>query len=398
MKTFGVISRGLIGPIINKGDDIALIAADTLCNAVKEHNITLNERDILGITESVVARSQGNYANLEHIAVDVNSKMTDTTIGLVFPILSRNRFAPCLEGIAKTGKKIILVLSYPSDEVGNHLIAESAIYENSIDKTQKTFTVEEFHKTFGTTLHQFTGVDYLAYYASIMHTYNPESQIILSNNPTVVLDYTKSVIACDIHTRLQTKHILQKHGAHIVLGLDDILTKSVQGSGFNSKYGLLGSNKASDDSLKLFPENPQHIVERVQELVYQRTKVKIEVLVYGDGAFKDPQGKIWELADPVVSPAYTSGLKGTPNEVKLKYIADNLFADLPKEEQTKKIAAYIENHQKTNASNIDTIITEGTTPRQLTDLIGSLCDLTSGSGDKGTPFIFIQGYFDKFKI
>ena len=396
MKTFGTISRGLIAPIINKNDNIAEIAAETLLQAVKKDGITLHERDILAITESVVARAQGNYVTTEQIAADISKKFSDSTIAIVFPILSRNRFAPCLEGIARTGKKIVMLLSYPSDEVGNHLISDDLFYETEVNPREDVFTVETFHKEFGSTLHKFTGVDYLAYYESIMKTYNKDSFIVLANNPGEVLKYTSSVLACDIHTRERTKKLLKKAGATCVLGMDDIMTASVSGSGFNSKYGLLGSNKASDNSLKLFPENPQPIVEKIQKIVYDKTGVKIEVMVYGDGAFKDPVGKIWELADPVVSPAFTSGLRGTPNEIKLKYIADNLFADLPQAEQREKIAAYIAEHQRKAESNIDTIVTEGTTPRHLTDLIGSLCDLTSGSGDKGTPFIFIQGYFDKF--
>lgn len=397
MKTFGTISRGLIAPIINKGDDIATVAVETLLNAVKKENIKLREKDILAITESVLARSQGNYVSVDQIAEDISQKFSDDTIALVFPILSRNRFAPCLEGIAKTGKKIILILSYPSDEVGNHLISDDVFYGATVNPLADSFTVEEFHKKFGSTVHKFTGVDYLAYYESIIKSCNKDSFIILSNNPCVCLKYTKSVLVCDIHTRERTKKALKKSGATTVLGLDDIMTSSVSGSGFNSKYGLLGSNKASDNSLKLFPENPQPIVEKTQKLIYEKTGVKIEVMIYGDGAFKDPVGKIWELADPVVSPAFTDGLKGTPNEVKLKYIADNLFSGLEKEEQKAKISEYIAEHQRKAESNIDSIVTEGTTPRHLTDLIGSLCDLTSGSGDKGTPFIFIQGYFDKFQ-
>lgn len=397
MKTFGTISRGLIAPIINNGDDIAQIAAQTLLKAVETEHIQLHAKDILAITESVVARSQGNYVTIDQIACDVAEKVKDNTLAVVFPILSRNRFAPCLDGIAKTGKKLVMILSYPSDEVGNHLIDQTVFDDSDINPWADTFTVDEFHKKFGSTVHKFTGVDYLQYYSDIMHQYNKDSFILLSNNPKEAAKYAQAALVCDIHTREHTKKILKKAGLTTVLGMDDLMTSSVNGSGFNSKYGLLGSNKASDNSLKLFPENPQPIVEKAQKIIFDKTGVRIEVMVYGDGAFRDPVGKIWELADPVVSPAYTAGLKGTPNEIKLKYIADNFFADLPEEEQAKKIAEYIAQHQASAGSNVNTIVTEGTTPRNLTDLIGSLCDLTSGSGDKGTPFIFIQGYFDKFQ-
>lgn len=397
MKTFGTISRGLIAPIISKGDDVASIAAETLLNAVEREGIELHSTDILALTESVVARAQGNYATMEQIAQDIDAKFSDDTLALVFPILSRNRFAPCLEGIAKTGKKLVVILSYPSDEVGNQLIDATLLEDSGCNPLADSFTVAEFHEKFGSTVHRFTGVDYLQYYNEIIKAHNKDSFIVLSNNAKDCLKYTKSVLTCDIHTRNHTKAILKKAGGKIVLGLDDILTAPVAGSGFNSKYGLLGSNKASDDSLKLFPENPQPIVDKVQKIVFDKTGIMIEVMVYGDGAFRDPVGKIWELADPVVSPAYTKGLSGTPNEIKLKYIADNLFPNLPKDEQAKKIAAYIADHQKKSETNINVLFSEGTTPRQLTDLIGSLCDLTSGSGDKGTPFIFIQGYFDKYQ-
>ncbi|MEL3903882.1 MAG: coenzyme F420-0:L-glutamate ligase [Treponemataceae bacterium] len=397
MKTFGTISRGLIAPIISKGDDVASIAAETLLNAVAREGIELHSTDILALTESVVARAQGNYATMEQIAQDIDAKFSDDTLALVFPILSRNRFAPCLEGIAKTGKKLVVILSYPSDEVGNQLIDATLLEDSGCNPLADSFTVAEFHEKFGSTVHRFTGVDYLQYYNEIIKAHNKDSFIVLSNNAKDCLKYTKSVLTCDIHTRNHTKAILKKAGGKTVLGLDDILTAPVAGSGFNSKYGLLGSNKASDDSLKLFPENPQPIVDKVQKIVFDKTGIMIEVMVYGDGAFRDPVGKIWELADPVVSPTYTKGLSGTPNEIKLKYIADNLFPNLPKDEQAKKIAAYIADHQKKSETNINVLFSEGTTPRQLTDLIGSLCDLTSGSGDKGTPFIFIQGYFDKYQ-
>lgn len=397
MKSFGTISRGLIAPIINKGDDIALVAVETLLNTVEREGIKLRDKDILGLTESVVARAQGNYATTEQIAEDVVAKFEADTIALIFPIMSRNRFAPCLEGIAKTGKKLVVVLSYPADEMGNHLIDDALLESVVVNPLTDSFTISEFNAKFGSTVHKFTGVDYLSYYDEIIKKYNKASFILLSNNAKDCLKYTKAVLVCDVHSRVHTKALLKNAGATQVLGLDDILTEPVSGSGFNSKYGLLGSNKASDNSLKLFPENPQPIVERIQKLIFDKTGIKIEVLVYGDGAFKDPVGKIWELADPVVGLAFTEGLAGTPNEIKLKYIADNLFSHLPKAEQAKKIAEYIDEHQKKHKSNKNEITSEGTTPRQLTDLIGSLCDLTSGSGDKGTPFIFIQGYFDKYQ-
>lgn len=397
MKSFGTISRGLIAPIINKGDDIAVIAVETLLNAVEREGIKLQNRDILGLTESVVARAQGNYATTDQIAQDIVAKFDADTIALIFPIMSRNRFAPCLEGIAKTGKKLVVVLSYPADEVGNHLIDDALLESAEVNPLTDSFTISEFKAKFGSTVHKFTGVDYLNYYDEIIKKHNKDSFVLLSNNAKDALKYTKAVLVCDVHTRTQTKALLKKAGATQVLGLADILTESVSGSGFNSKYGLLGSNKASDNSLKLFPENPQPIVEKIQKLVFDKTGVKIEVLVYGDGAFKDPVGKIWELADPVVALAFTAGLSGTPNEIKLKYIADNLFPHLPQAEQAKKITEYIEQHQKKSERSKNEITSEGTTPRQLTDLIGSLCDLTSGSGDKGTPFIFIQGYFDKYQ-
>lgn len=397
MKTFGTISRGLIAPIISKGDDVAAVAAETLLKAVKAEGITLHTKDILALTESVVARAQGNYATMEQIAADINAKFADDTIALVFPILSRNRFAPCLEGIAQTGKKLVVLLSYPADEVGNHLIDYALLENSGYNPLTDSFTIEEFNAKFGSTVHRFTGVDYLQCYNEIIKAHNKDSFIILSNNPKDCLKYASSVLACDIHSRNHTKTVLKKAGAKKVLGLDDIMTESVLGSGFNKKYGLLGSNKASDNSLKLFPEDGQSIVDKVQKIIFDKTGVMIEVMIYGDGAFRDPVGKIWELADPVVAPAYTKGLSGTPNEIKLKYIADNLFPNLPREEQAKKIAAYISEHQKKAETNMNALFSEGTTPRQLTDLIGSLCDLTSGSGDKGTPFVFIQGYFDKFE-
>ncbi len=395
-KILGTISRGLIAPIINNGDDIAKIAVDTLLNASKVEGFSIEDKDILSITESVVARSQGNYATVEQIAADVKNKFKGDTIGLVFPILSRNRFAPCLEGIAMSGKKIVMMLSYPADEVGNHLIDPDVFEDFDVNPWADVFTLKEFREKFGEHKHKFTGIDYMGYYDEILKKYNKESYIILSNVAKEILTHTKSVLACDIHTRFRTKKQVKKYGAAEVLGLDEILNSSVDGSGYNSKYGLLGSNKASDNSVKLFPEHTQTVVDEVQKKILEATGKKIEVMIYGDGAFKDPAGKIWELADPVVSPAYTPGLEGTPNEVKLKYIADNMFNGLEPEEQKKQIELYIAEHQKKAEKTPDKMISEGTTPRQLTDLLGSFSDLTSGSGDKGTPFIFIKGYFDKY--
>ncbi len=397
MTTFvGTTSRGLIAPIIREGDDIASIAAETLLNAAKAENFTIKDRDILSVTESIVARAQGNYATADDIAADIKAKFGKSCIGLIFPILSRNRFAVCLEGIARSKNKLVIMLSYPSDEVGNHLIDPDVFEDSDVNPWTNSFTREEFRSKFGDHKHKFTGMDYIEYYDSIIKKHNPESFVILSNDPKKIIEYTDSVLACDIHTRNRTKKLLKKAGAKIVLGLDDILSSPVNGSGFNSDYGLLGSNKSGEDRIKLFPQNAQVIVDKIQAIIKEKTGKTIEVMVYGDGAFKDPIGKIWELADPVVSPAYTKGLEGKPNEVKLKYLADNNFKDLNEEEQKKKIAEYIEKHQKETASHIDSMESQGTTPRRLIDLIGSLSDLTSGSGDKGTPIIFIQGYFDKY--
>lgn len=395
-KFVGTTSRGLIAPIINEGDDIALIASETLLNAAKNEGFKINDKDILSVTESVVARSQGNYASADDIAKDIKEKFGSYPIGLIFPILSRNRFSVCLEGIARSKNKLIMMLSYPSDEVGNHLIDPDVFEDSDVNPWTNTFTHDEFRKQFGDHKHKFTGIDYIEYYESIMKKHNPDSFVILSNDPKKIIEHTKFCLTCDIHTRNRTKKLLKKAGAETVLGLDDILNKPVNGSGFNAEYGLLGSNKAGDDKIKLFPNNAQPIVERIQSIIKEKTGKTIEVMVYGDGAFKDPIGKIWELADPVVSPAYTKGLDGKPNEVKLKYLADNNFKGLSVEEQQKQIANYIEKHQKEASSKIDSMESQGTTPRRLIDLIGSLSDLTSGSGDKGTPIIFIQGYFDKY--
>ena len=396
-QKIGTVSRGLIAPIVHAGDDIAAIAVDTLLSAAQTEGFSIQDRDILAVTESIVARSQGNYASVDQIAADIRKKFGTEHIGLVFPILSRNRFAICLEGIAKAGNRLTLVLSYPSDEVGNRLMDPYAGKTEAINPWTDFFTAEDFIKRFGSYKHPFTGIDYIAFYSEIIKKHNPESSIVLANDPCAVLSATKYVLACDIHTRENTKHLLKEHGAACVYGLDDILSEPVAGSGYNDRYGLLGSNKATEHSVKLFPNDCQALVEKMQQMVKEKTGKTVEVLVYGDGAFKDPVGKIWELADPVVSPGFTKGLLGTPHEVKLKYLADNNFKDLSGEEQYQAMIRYIGEHKKNaQTSQIDQREAQGTTPRQLTDLIGSLCDLTSGSGDKGTPIIFIQGYFKKF--
>ena len=398
LKSVGVVARGLIAPIINNGDDITSIAVDTLLKASKNEGFNIQDGDILGITESVVARSQGNYATLDSIAKDIKNKFESEKIALLFPILSRNRFAPCLEGFARALNEIILLLSYPFDEVGNQLIDDEALEEAGINPLLDSFSMEEFRKRFGSYKHKFTGIDYLEYYDSILKKYNKNSKIILSNNPKSVFKETSFCLVCDIHSRKKTKAILKKAGAKKIIGLDEILSTSIDGNGYNPEYGLLGSNKANEEKVKLFPRDAIKIVEKIQAIILKETGKNVEVLVYGDGAFRDPIGKIWELADPVVSPAFTKGLLGVPNEVKLKYLADNDFKDLPKEEQEKKISQYIENHRKEHLSNIGDMACEGTTPRNITDLIGSLCDLTSGSGDKGTPFVYIQNYFTKWSF
>ena len=398
LKSVGVVARGLIAPIINNGDDITSIAVDTLLKASKNEGFNIQDGDILGITESVVARSQGNYATLDSIAKDIKNKFESEKIAILFPILSRNRFAPCLEGFARALNEIILLLSYPFDEVGNQLIDDEALEEAGINPLLDSFSMEEFRKRFGSYKHKFTGIDYLEYYDSILKKYNKNSKIILSNNPKSVFKETSFCLVCDIHSRKKTKAILKKAGAKKIIGLDEILSTSIDGNGYNPEYGLLGSNKANEEKVKLFPRDAIKIVEKIQALILKETGKNVEVLVYGDGAFRDPIGKIWELADPVVSPAFTKGLLGVPNEVKLKYLADNDFKDLPKEEQEKKISQYIENHRKEHLSNIGDMACEGTTPRNITDLIGSLCDLTSGSGDKGTPFVYIQNYFTKWSF
>lgn len=392
-RVVGTVVRGLRGPIINTGDSIEQIVVDTVLTASEVEGFTIQDKDIITITESIVARAQGNYATIDHIAKDVQSKFGDDTIGVIFPILSRNRFAINLRGIAKGAKKIVLMLSYPSDEVGNHLVDLDLLDEKGVNPWTDVLTEQQFRELFGHNKHTFTGVDYIDYYKSLVEEYGVECEVIFSNNPRTILDYTKSVLTCDIHTRFRTKKILMANGGEKIYSLDNILSESIDGSGYNENYGLLGSNKATEESVKLFPRNCQPVVDQIQEIIKEKTGKMVEVMIYGDGAFKDPVGQIWELADPVVSPAYTAGLEGTPNEVKLKYLADNNFADLKGEELKKAISEFIKNKEGDLVGQMEA---QGTTPRRLTDLIGSLSDLTSGSGDKGTPFIYIQGYFDNY--
>ncbi|MBE6039324.1 MAG: F420-0--gamma-glutamyl ligase [Anaerofustis stercorihominis] len=392
-RKVGTISRGIRGPIIREGDDLVTIAVDSVLEAAESEGFELRDRDVIALTESIVARAQGNYASVDHIAADVREKLGGGTIGVIFPILSRNRFAICLKGIAMGAKKVILMLSYPGDEVGNALISYDQLDNAGINPYSDVLTLEKYRELFGDTKHEFTGVDYVQYYSDLVTEAGAEVEIIFANQAKTILDYTDSVITCDIHTRQRTKRILKENGARVVCGLDDILTSSVNGSGFNEKYGLLGSNKSTEDKIKLFPQECTDMVEAIQEKILEKTGKHVEVMVYGDGAFKDPQGKIWELADPVVSPAFTKGLIGTPNELKLKYLADNDFKDL----SGKELKDAISDRIKAKESNlVGNMASQGTTPRQLTDLLGSLCDLTSGSGDKGTPFILIQGYFDNY--
>lgn len=392
-RRLGTVSRGVRCPIIKEGDDLVSIVTDSIILASKEENFPLNDRDVVAITESIVARAQGNYATVDQIATDVKNKVKSEKIGVIFPILSRNRFAIILKGIAKGVKKIVLMLSYPSDEVGNSLISYDELDEKNIDPYKDVLTLEQYRNLFGHNVHEFTGVDYVEYYMSIIKEMGAEVEVIFANQAKTILNYADSIITCDIHTRNRTKRILKNAGAKVVLGLDDILTSSVDGSGYNEKYGLLGSNKATEDKVKLFPRDSQYLVEDIQKQLYEKTNKHFEVMVYGDGAFKDPQGKIWELADPVVSPFFTKGLIGTPNELKLKFLADNDFKDLKGEELRMAIEKRIIEKEK---DLVGKMISEGTTPRQLTDLIGSLCDLTSGSGDKGTPIVLVQGYFDNY--
>ncbi|MBU5424957.1 coenzyme F420-0:L-glutamate ligase [Tissierella pigra] len=392
-RVVGTVIRGLRTPIIKEGDNIIDIAVDSVIKASKIENFTIQDKDIIAITESLVARAQGNYAHIDDIAEDIKEKFGDKTIGVIFPILSRNRFATILRGIAKGVNKIVLMLSYPSDEVGNHLVDIDTFDMTGVNPWTDVLSEKEFRKHFGYTLHPFTNVDYIEYYKSIIAEYETDCEIIFSNNPKTILDYTKNVIVCDIHTRFRTKRLLKENGGENIYGLDDILTSSINGSGYNEKYGLLGSNKSTENKIKLFPRDCQPVVDKIQESIKEKTGKTVEVMIYGDGAFKDPVGKIWELADPVVSPAYTSGLEGTPSEVKLKYLADDKFADLQGDELKSAISKYIESKESSFTEGMDSL---GTTPRRLTDLIGSLSDLTSGSGDKGTPIVYIQGYFDKY--
>ena len=392
-RKVGTISRGIRCPIIREGDDLVKITVDSVLEAAESENFSLRDKDVIALTESIVARSQGNYASVEAIAADVKAKLGGETVGVIFPILSRNRFAICLKGIAMGCKKIVLMLSYPSDEVGNALLTLDEIDEAGVNPYSDVLSLEKYRELFGYKTHEFTGIDYIDYYGQLIKDCGCDVEIVFANQAKTILNYTDKVLTCDIHTRARTKRILKANGATAVCGLDDILTSSVNGSGFNSKYGLLGSNKSTEDSVKLFPENCGWLVDAIQKEVYARTQKNVHVMVYGDGAFKDPQGKIWELADPVVSPAFTSGLVGTPNELKLKYLADNDFKNLSGAELQEAISKSI---KAKNENLVGNMASQGTTPRQLTDLIGSLCDLTSGSGDKGTPIILVQGYFDNF--
>ena len=392
-RKVGTISRGIRCPIIRENDNLADIVVNSVLEAAKSEGFELRDRDVISVTESIVARAQGNYATVEAIAEDVKAKLGGETVGVITPILSRNRFAICLKGIAMGAKKVVLMLGYPSDEVGNQLVSLDKLDDAGINPYSDVLTEEKYRELFGENKHEFTGVDYVEYYGNIVKEAGAEVEIILANNPRAILSYTKNVINCDIHTRARTKRILKAAGAERVCGLDDILNASVNGSGYNTKYGLLGSNKATENTIKLFPNECFDLVKDIQKQILDKTGKHVEVMVYGDGAFKDPQGKIWELADPVVSPAFTEGLIGTPNELKLKYLADNDFADLSGEALKEAISKRI---KEKNDNLVGDMAAQGTTPRQLTDLIGSLCDLTSGSGDKGTPVVLVQGYFDNY--
>ena len=389
----GTVSRGLRAPIIRQGDNIVDIVVNTVLEASASDGFTVRDKDIVAMTEAIVARAQGNYASVDDIATDVRAKFGGETVGVILPILSRNRFAICLRGIAKGAKKVVLMLSYPSDEVGNHLISLDQLDEKGVNPYTDVLSLEKYRELFGYEKHRFTGIDYVEYYENLIKESGAECEIIFANDPRAVLKYTKNVLNCDIHTRFRTKRLLKNAGVEINYGIDEILSAPVNGSGYNPDYGLLGSNKATEDTVKLFPKECQPIVDAIQEKLFEKTGKRVEVMVYGDGAFKDPVGKIWELADPIVSPAYTDGLDGTPNELKLKYLADNEFAGLSGEELRKAIKDKI---IAKDGNLVGKMASEGTTPRQLTDLIGSLCDLTSGSGDKGTPIVYIQGYFDNY--
>ena len=392
-RRVGTVSRGVRCPIIREGDDLAKIVVDSVVEAGEYEGFGFNDKDVVAITESVVARNQGNYASVDAVAKDIKNKFGEETIGVIFPILSRNRFAICLKGIARGAKKIVLMLSYPSDEVGNALVTMDMVDEAGLNPYSDVLSLEEYRKHFGYVKHEFTGVDYVEYYAELIKAEGCEVELVFANQAKTILNYTPYVINCDIHTRARTKRVLYANGAKLVVSLDDILTESVDGSGYNTKYGLLGSNKSTEDSIKLFPRECKELVLDIQAQLLERTGKHFEVMVYGDGAFKDPQGKIWELADPVVSPAFTDGLIGTPNELKLKYLADNDFKHLSGDALKEAISNSIKAKQ---GSLVGNMAAQGTTPRQLTDLIGSLCDLTSGSGDKGTPIVLVQGYFDNY--
>ena len=392
-RMIGTVSRGVRAPIIRKGDNLVEIVTDSILEAAKDDGFTIRDRDIIAMTEAIVARAQGNYATTDDIAKDVRAKYPDGTVGVIFPILSRNRFSVCLKGIAKGAKKVVLMLSYPSDEVGNHLVSLDKLDEKGINPYSDVLDLKKYRELFGYEKHRFTGVDYVEYYEQLVRDEGADCEFVFANDPRAILPYTKNVLNCDIHTRLRTKRILKAAGAEIVYGLDEILTAPIDGCGYNENYGLLGSNKATDDQVKLFPRDCQKLVLDIQARILEATGKRVEVMVYGDGAFKDPIGKIWELADPVVSPAYTGGLEGTPNELKLKYLADNDFASLSGDALKEAIKTKI---TEKDSDLVGKMASEGTTPRRLTDLIGSLCDLTSGSGDKGTPIVFIQGYFDNY--
>ena len=393
-RMVGTVSRGLRAPIIKQGDDIVDIVVSTVLEASESDGFAIHDKDIVAMTEAIVARAQGNYASVDDIAADVKAKFGGETVGVIHPILSRNRFAICLRGIAKGAKKIVLMLSYPSDEVGNHLISLDQLDEKGVNPYTDVLSLEKYRELFGYEKHRFTGIDYVEYYENLIKESGAECEIVFANDPRAILKYTKNVLNCDIHSRFRTKRLLKNAGVEINYGIDEILSSSVNGSGYNPEFGLLGSNKATEDTVKLFPKDCQPVVDAIQAKLLEKTGKRVEVMVYGDGAFKDPVGKIWELADPIVSPAYTVGLEGTPNELKLKYLADNEFANLSGEALREAIKGKIQ--EKDGSSLVGKMASEGTTPRQLTDLIGSLCDLTSGSGDKGTPIVYIQGYFDNY--
>ncbi len=393
MRRTGTISRGIRCPIVRQGDNLAAIVTDSVLSAAKEDGFALRDKDVIAITESIVARAQGNYATVKDIAADVRAKFGGGTIGVLFPILSRNRFAICLRGIAMAAEKVVLMLSYPADEVGNELVSLDAIEEADINPYSDVLSLEQFRAAFGHPTHEFTGVDYVQYYGDIIRSAGAEVEIVFANHAKDILPYATKVLTCEIYNRERSKRILKKHGAELVYGLDDILTGSVNGSGYNERFGLLGSNKSTEEQIKLFPHDAQELLVEIQKGIFEATGKHVEAMVYGDGAFKDPKGKIWELADPVVSPNYTEGLHGTPNELKLKYLADNDFKDLQGDALEQAIADSI---RAKSGSLVGNMAAQGTTPRHLTDLIGSLCDLTSGSGDKGTPIVLVQGYFDNF--